>query len=88
MTINAQLSQFYNRQGLTGKHRRSALKHDRRKVRRNTAQYQSAVAPEERWTPTSLGTAFSWFETSEGCSYWSARNLYVGPRTYGPVALF
>lgn len=88
MTINAQLSEFYKRQGLTGKHLRSALKHDRREVRRNIAQYQSAFAPEDRWIPARIGEAFAWIETREGCPYWSARNLYVGPQKYGPVALF
>ncbi|ARB30329.1 hypothetical protein HOS87_gp04 [Pseudomonas phage phiNV3] len=68
MSINAQLSEFYKRQGLTGEHLRSALKFDRRAVRQNIASRVYYGGP-----PDTLWDAFVWLSTPQGNEYWSAR---------------
>lgn len=65
MSINKQLSKFYKRQGLTGKHLRSALKHDRRAVRQNIAS--PGISANDLWS------AFVWGHTPQGAAYWNAR---------------
>lgn len=68
MSINKQLSTFYVKQGLTGKHLRSALKYDRKAVRQNIANPACyGVSSDTLWS------AFSWDCTPQGGKYWAAR---------------
>lgn len=68
MSINSELSKFYRKQGLTGKHLRSALKHDRRAVRQNIASQVCCGAQD-----TTLWGAFVWYKTPQGGDYWLLR---------------
>lgn len=68
MSINKQLSKFYEKQGLTGKHLRSALKYDRKAVRQNISNPKCCGAPSD-----TLWGAFAWIDTPQGCNYWCAR---------------
>ena len=68
MSINKQLSKFYRKQGLTGKHLRSALKYDRRAVRQNIASTTFNGVPSG-----SLVDAFVWSSTPQGVEYWYIR---------------
>lgn len=71
--VNAQLRAFYDAQGLTGQHRRHAIRYDRRAIReaaiRETGQ---PFAPAMPCTDT-LECAFVWWLTSEGDGYWRVR---------------
>lgn len=68
MSINKELSKFYKKQGLTGKHLRSALKYDRRAVRQNIASTTcGGVRADTLWC------AFVWLSTPQGDEYWNAR---------------
>lgn len=62
MSANKQLSEFYAKQGLTGKHLRKALKHDRKQVRLLKAQDYEC-----------LSGMFNWQSSPQGHGYWSAR---------------
>jgi hypothetical protein len=68
MSAKKQLSAFYAAQGLTGKHRRKAMQHDMRAVRRNADCYNIAG-----WT---LGFLFMFLHTPEGGPYWYARDAF------------
>lgn len=68
MSINRELSKFYKKQGLTGKHLRSALKYDRRAVRQNIASTTRYGVPSD-----TLWVVFVWFNTPQGAEYWNAR---------------
>lgn len=63
MSIKQQLSEFYDEQGLTGKHRRKAMQWDMKAARRNA------------WFPDSqrLQGMFSFTHTPEGHNYWAVR---------------
>lgn len=65
MTIKKQLAAYYDKQGLTGKHRRKAMQYDMKAVRENVSPCVTA--------PTSLFHAFSWRNTPQGGAYWAAR---------------
>lgn len=63
---NQQLRAFYKAQGLQGKHLRSALKYDRRRVREETDV--------DRFKdPSWLTCLFFFGGTREGCAYWFER---------------
>jgi hypothetical protein len=88
VTINAQLREFYSRQGLTGKHLRSALKHDRRRIREEVTKHQLGWPRYERYDPEYLSEAFAWAGTREGAGYWAARCVYLssaGRRYFAPA---
>lgn len=68
MSINKELSAFYKKQGLTGKHLRSALKYDRKAVRQNIASPVCFGVAD-----VSLWGAFAWSKTPQGGDYWCAR---------------
>lgn len=67
-TIRAQLNNHYDRQGLTGNHRRLAMKADLRLVEKYTDPDMAA------WLKSSdlvgLGSAFVWANTPEGHDFW------------------
>lgn len=77
MTPNRQLSAFYKKQGLTGKHLRSALKHDRKLVLKNT---RAENTPQQmqylRRHPYGIESLFHWSSTPEGHDYWAPRAGY------------
>lgn len=64
MNYNQQLRAFYKNQGLTGKHLRGALKHDRRRIRKLSAHTNAEP----------LCSLFVWGRTREGCAYWNSRD--------------
>lgn len=66
-TYNKQLKAFYKAQGLQGKHLRSALKYDRRRVR--------VESETSRFTaPNALSHLFLFSESREGHRYWMVRD--------------
>lgn len=72
MSIKQQLSKFYDKQGLTGKHRRKAMQWDMKAARHND---NSVACNGARGYATYLMAAFVWANTPEGVDYWSARNI-------------
>lgn len=71
-----QLRAFYAAQGLTGKHRRAAMRHDMRAVKKNAAN----AAPLIGIFP--LANMFYFVGSPEGGEYWYARDLFA--RDHGP----
>lgn len=65
MSIKKQLSAYYDKQGLTGKHRRKAMQYDMKAVKANI--------PPRVVAPTSLFHAFSWHNSPQGAAYWYSR---------------
>lgn len=69
MSIKKQLSAYYDKQGLTGKHHRKAMQHDMKAVRENIKAFHGCDSP----APTSLGSAFIFDGAPEGYEYWARR---------------
>lgn len=68
MTIKQQLNKFYDKQGLTGKHRRKAMQYDMKAVRKNIKVSFGYARPRH-----TLGSAFIFIESPEGHGYWAIR---------------
>ncbi|AGR89544.1 hypothetical protein X832_gp074 [Pseudomonas phage PAK_P5] len=68
-TIRKQLNDHYDRQGLTGNHRRLAMKADLRLVEKYTDPDTAAWLKSEGF-PVGLGGAFVWANTPEGHNFW------------------
>lgn len=67
MTIKQQLNKFYDKQGLTGKHRRKAMQYDMKAVRANVLRdYCGAYS-------TRLRSSFYFVGSPQGGAYWYAR---------------
>ena len=66
MNCKQQLQAFYAKQGLTGKHRRQAMRYDMRAIRRATGSDWDIG----RWD---IGGSILWSLTPQGHAYWSAR---------------
>lgn len=63
-----QLRAFYAAQGLTGKHLRSAMRHDMRRIRKYSNKYPELVGG---WL---LSFLFLFEDTPEGYNYWRVRD--------------
>lgn len=73
--IKKQLREFYRRQGLTGKHLRSAMRWDMKAAKANAVEFA-----EEVYEPIDLGSisrAFEWSATKQGHFYWAYRSIPV-----------
>ena len=68
MTIKKQLAAFYDKQGLTGKHRRKAMQYDMKAVRANVKAYHGYARPVHV-----LAAAFIFMSSPEGNQYWARR---------------
>lgn len=66
--VKAQLRAFYDKQGLTGKHRRKAMQYDMKAVR---AHCDTFSQPDS----ATLACLFLWNHTPQGWHYWSARDM-------------
>lgn len=69
--IKKQLKAFYQRQGLSGKHLRSALRWDMR-----TAKANALAFSQDNDIPLDISTisnAFEWCSTKQGFEYWGDR---------------
>lgn len=68
MSIKKQLSAYYDKQGLTGKHRRKAMQYDMKAARHNAKVF---------WGHSRelfyLMSSFIFMETPEGHEYWACR---------------
>lgn len=78
--VNAQLRAFYDAQGLTGQHRRHAIRYDRRAIREAAIRETG-----EPFVPSTIGTdtldcAFVWWRSKEGQPYWAARRGWADRR--------
>lgn len=62
MNCRANLKRFYDKQGLTGQHRRRAVQYDMRALRKAGADLQAG-----------LWSALVWGATPQGIGYWGAR---------------
>lgn len=69
MSIKKQLSAYYAKQGLTGKHRRKAMQYDMKAVRKNIKAYHGPYASSVH----ELGAAFLFKDAPEGHTYWARR---------------
>ena len=72
MSVKKQLQAFYKKQGLTGKHLRSALRHDMRRVRQCARAFAYYIGT-DRYKDC-LSEAFVWCDTPEGVTYWLDRH--------------
>lgn len=75
-TAKRQLSAFYVEQGLTGKHLRSAIKHDLKLVKQNVIGcfgYDQRLRPLGPHEDRQLSCLFVWFDSPEGYDYWADR---------------
>ena len=68
MSIKKQLAKFYDKQSLTGKHRRKAVQYDMKAVRVNTTAYHGYAHRVH-----TLGSAFLFDDSPEGQEYWARR---------------
>lgn len=71
MTIKKRLAKFYDKQGLTGRHRRKAMQYDMKAVCANIKAFHGYARPIH-----TLGTAFIFDDSPEGQQYW-ARRAYL-----------
>ncbi|QEM40999.1 hypothetical protein TQVEPAJM_CDS0072 [Pseudomonas phage VB_PaN_phPA-Intesti] len=69
-TIRAQLNNHYDRQGLTGNHRRLAMKADLRLVRERTDHDMAEWLQTGEGMFVGLKSAFVWSDTPEGYDFW------------------
>lgn len=65
--VKAQLRAFYEKQGLTGKHRRKAMQYDMKAVRANSDVFSAPCR-------TPLSHLFLWDQTPQGWLYWHVRD--------------
>lgn len=66
MSAKKQLQAFYAAQGLTGKHRRAAMRYDMRQIKKHS----DAFSPKG----VDLSYLFLWDHTPQGWAYWYARD--------------
>lgn len=66
MTAKQQLRAFYAKQGLTGSHLRSAMRHDLRQIKKHSDIFSPEGAE--------LAYLFLWNQTPQGWAYWRARD--------------
>lgn len=67
MSIKKQLSAFYDKQGLTGKHRRKAMQYDMKAVRANIKADHCGMRSNY------LQASFFFMDSPQGGDYWYAR---------------
>lgn len=67
MTIKKQLAAYYDKQGLTGKHRRKAMQYDMKAVRANVKAYRYGTFS------ICLESSFFFCDTPQGGNYWYRR---------------
>lgn len=63
----AQLRAFYEKQGLTGKHRRKAMRYDMKAIRKNCDNFSN---PKDN----TVAYLFLWSQTPQGWVYWHRRD--------------
>lgn len=73
--IKKQLRKFYRRQGLTGKHLRSALRWDMKAAKANAVEFAAEMG--EELDVSTLSYAFEWGSTKQGFFYWADRCVPV-----------
>lgn len=73
--IKKQLQKFYRRQGLTGKHLRSAMRWDMKAAKANAVEFADEMC--EPLDTSGLSYSFNWGSTKQGFLYWSGRCLPV-----------
>lgn len=74
MSIKKQLSAYYDKQGLTGKHRRKAMQWDMRQVRKEKARKFSLYGT----TPYSIFGLYWGSMPNPTLYYWAKRDLCMG----------
>lgn len=67
MSIKKQLAAYYDKQGLTGKHRRKAMQYDMKAVRENIKACRHGSRQPR------LSASFVFHSTPQGERYWYAR---------------
>jgi len=67
MSIKKQLSAYYDKQGLTGKHHRKAMQYDMKAVRANVRRDVYGAYTK------GLQSAFYFVKSPQGHAYWNAR---------------
>lgn len=67
MTIKKQLAAYYDKQGLTGKHRRKAMQYDMKAVRANVKACRHGSYA------CHLMSSFFFHDTPQGGEYWHSR---------------
>lgn len=73
--IKKQLREFYRRQGLSGKHLRSAMRWDMRTAKANALEF--AVENGIELDTSSISNAFDWGDSDQGFRYWDDRCITV-----------
>lgn len=73
--IKKQLQKFYRRQGLAGKHLRSAMRWDMKTAKANAVEFAKEMG--EPLDTSSLSHSFEWSTTKQGFDYWADRSLPV-----------
>ena len=68
MSIKKQLAKFYDKQGLTGKHRRKAMQWDMKAAKANAVAFRGYA-----YRMHSLDASFIFTGTPEGGEYWVRR---------------
>lgn len=76
-SIKSILSRFYARQGLAGKHFRSAMRHDMRSLRQQGVNTNQGFAARLGGGLVSCGAI--WDDLAEGGSYWATRDMFGRP---------
>lgn len=71
-TAKRQLNAFYARQGLRGRARHRAVRHDMKRVRHYSGPEAFAECQSRGF---GLSAMFLWFDTVEGVHYWAARSM-------------
>lgn len=69
--IKKQLREFYRRQGLSGKHLRSAMRFDMKAAMANAEASAKDIGEPVEFG--NIGNAFEWYVTPQGFDYWDAR---------------
>jgi hypothetical protein len=72
LSIKRELQAFYAKQGITGQHRRKAMRYDLKAVRK----YGNGASE--------LCLSFVWSKTPQGFRYWAARDWAMGNTGYVP----
>lgn len=76
--IKKQLREFYRRQGLSGKHLRSAMQFDMKAARVNADAFAKGLGIPAEFD--SLGNAFEWHTSPQGFEYWDDRCIWPLPK--------